>query len=78
MVERCTSGSGARIRYLDNSPAEPVGLPVLFVPGLSDFADEYVGMLGFFHPRRVLVVEVRGRGRSEAPPDGLHGCRPHA
>ncbi|MGO8861304.1 MAG: alpha/beta fold hydrolase [Acidimicrobiales bacterium] len=70
MVERCTSGSGARIRYLDNSPAEPVGLPVLFVPGLSDFADEYVGMLGFFHPRRVLVVEVRGRGRSEAPPTG--------
>src|SRR5258708_218342 len=27
-------------------------------------------MLEFFAPRRVLVVEVRGRGQSEAPPSG--------
>jgi pimeloyl-ACP methyl ester carboxylesterase len=62
--------SGPRVRYLDNAPAEAVGLPILFSPGLSDSADEYVEMLNFFAPRRVLVVEVRGRGRSEAPPSG--------
>jgi pimeloyl-ACP methyl ester carboxylesterase len=42
----------------------------LFSPGLSDFADEYREMLDFFAPRRVLVVEVRGRGHSEAPVAG--------
>jgi len=70
IVERWTTRSGVRIRYLDNAPAAPVGLPILFSPGLSDFADEYLQMLAFFSPRRVLAVEVRGRGQSEAPANG--------
>lgn len=69
-IERWTTRSGVRVRYLDNAPGEPIGLPVLFSPGLTDFAEEYVEMLEFFLPRRVLVVEVRGRGRSGAPPTG--------
>lgn len=70
LAERWASGSGVRIRYLDNSPGEPLGLPLLFVPGLSDFADDYLEVLEFFRPRRVLLVEVRGRGGSEAPSSG--------
>jgi pimeloyl-ACP methyl ester carboxylesterase len=76
IVERWTSRSGPRIRYLDNAPLEPVGLPILFSPGLSDFADEYVEMLEFFLPRRVLAIEVRGRGQSEAPATG-YSVRDH-
>ena len=68
-VERWTSRSGVRIRYLDNAPARPAGLPVLFSPGITDFADEYMEVLEFFLPRRMIVVEVRGRGRSEVPSD---------
>jgi pimeloyl-ACP methyl ester carboxylesterase len=70
VVERWTARSGVRIRYLDNAPEAPVGLPILFSPGLSDFADEYLEMLAFFFPRRAFVVEVRGRGGSEAPSSG--------
>jgi pimeloyl-ACP methyl ester carboxylesterase len=70
VVERWTDRSGPQIRYLDNAPIEPVGLPILFSPGLSDFVDEYIEMLDFFVPRRVLAIEVRGRGRSGAPPSG--------
>lgn len=70
MIERETDGSGVRIRYLDNAPEGPVGLPVLFSPGFTDFADEYAEVLAFFAPRRTLVVEVRGRGGSEAPATG--------
>jgi non-heme chloroperoxidase len=69
-VERWTTGSGIRIRYLDNAPEAPLGLPVLFSPGLTDFADDYLALLELFRPRRVLVVEVRGRGRSESPRRG--------
>ncbi len=69
-VERFTERSGVRIRYLDNAPSEPRGLPILFAPGVTDFADEYIEVLEFFLPRRALVVEVRGRGQSEAPPTG--------
>jgi pimeloyl-ACP methyl ester carboxylesterase len=45
-------------------------LPILFSPGLTDFADEYTALLEHFLPRRVLIVEVRGRGGSEAPATG--------
>lgn len=69
-VARWTSRSGPRIRYLDNSPTAPVGLPILFSPGVTDTADEYAEVLQFFAPRRLLVVEVRGRGVSDAPPSG--------
>ncbi|MGD9701038.1 MAG: alpha/beta fold hydrolase [Acidimicrobiia bacterium] len=70
VAERWTSRSGPRIRYLDNAPAAATGLPVLLSPGFTDFADEYAEVLEFFSPRRMLVVEVRGRGRSEAPHSG--------
>lgn len=68
-AERFTSRSGVKIRYLDNE-GTGAGLPILFSPGLTDFADEYQEVLDFFLPRRVLVVEVRGRGGSEAPASG--------
>ena len=70
-VEKTTVRSGVRIRYLDNGAGDgPAGLPILFSPGFTDFADEYAEVLAFFAPRRVLVVEVRGRGGSEAPATG--------
>ncbi len=70
MRESFTRRSGVRIRYLDNSPSDPVGLPILLSPGFTDQADEYVEVLDFFSPRRVLVIEVRGRGGSESPTSG--------
>jgi non-heme chloroperoxidase len=70
VVERWTTSTGGKIRYLDNAPENPVGLPILFSPGFTDFADESIEVLRFFSPRRVLVVEVRGRGKSDAPETG--------
>lgn len=70
MREGFTDRSGVRIRYLDNAPAESLGHPILFSPGFTDRADEYTEVLDFLAPRRVLAVEVRGRGGSEAPATG--------
>lgn len=70
VIERFTDLSGVRIRYLDSRPSDCRGLPILLSPGFTDFADEYADVLAFFAPRRVLVVEVRGRGGSEAPGRG--------
>jgi pimeloyl-ACP methyl ester carboxylesterase len=69
-IERWTVGSGIRVRYLDNGGTTPSGVPLLFVPGLTDFAEDYTQLLQFFLPRRVLVVEVRGRGKSDSPTTG--------
>jgi non-heme chloroperoxidase len=77
MREHFTSRSGVRIRYLDNAPAHPVRLPILLSPGFTDFADEYEEVLRGFAPRRAIVVEVRGRGRSETPASG-YSAQDHA
>jgi non-heme chloroperoxidase len=66
VVEGWATGAAGAIRYLDNAPDAPLGLPILFSPGFTDFADEYCEVLRYFAPQRVLVVEVRGRGRSDA------------
>jgi non-heme chloroperoxidase len=68
--ERFISNDGLRVRYLDNDPPQPHGLPVVFVPGITDFADEYEMVLELFGPRRLFVVEMRGRGGSDAPLTG--------
>lgn len=77
VVERWTTRSGVRIRFLDNAPVAPAGLPILFVPGFTDFADEYAEVLDHFataSARRLLVVEVRGRGGSDSPALGFRAA----
>jgi non-heme chloroperoxidase len=69
-TERWATGSGVRIRFLDNSPGTSVGLPILLSPGVTDFAGEYAEVLTHLLPRRAVVVEVRGRGQSDAPAMG--------
>jgi pimeloyl-ACP methyl ester carboxylesterase len=68
MEERFVDNGGVRIRYLDRTPDGSVGSPVIFVPGLVDVVDDYEEAFVDFD-RRVLVVELRGRGRSDAPAD---------
>jgi pimeloyl-ACP methyl ester carboxylesterase len=70
LIERFVDNRGVKIRYLDNDPPEPSGFPVLFVPGIVDFADDYLEAFECFGDRRVLVVEMRGRGGSDAPAGG--------
>jgi pimeloyl-ACP methyl ester carboxylesterase len=70
VVERFADNDGVKIRYLSNDPHHPVGLPVVFVPGIVDFADDYGASLECFADRRLFVVEMRGRGGSEAPLSG--------
>lgn len=67
---RFADNAGVRIHYLDNRPSRSVGLPVLFVPGFVDRADDYRTTLELFGDRRLLVVDPRGRGKSDSPESG--------
>ena len=68
VTSRFTQNAGARIHYLD-SGGDDRGAPIVFVPGMTDLADDYVEILPLFG-RRTVVVELRGHGRSSAPADG--------
>jgi non-heme chloroperoxidase len=61
------TGDG-RLHYLD-SGGDNRGAPIVFVPGMTDIADDYTQVLPSFG-RRVVVVEVRGHGQSSSPVDG--------
>jgi pimeloyl-ACP methyl ester carboxylesterase len=70
---RFVEHGGVRLHYVDSFDDETVDrelAPVVFVPGMGDEADEYHGLLDDLLPRRVLSVDVRGRGRSAAPGQG--------
>lgn len=70
IVSRWAASGGLRIHYLDSTPPAASGLPLLFVPGMSDWAEEYHDILEWFAPRRALAVDLRGRGKSDAPETG--------
>lgn len=67
-ISRFADHDGVRIHYLDTGGAD-AGAPVVFVPGMTDVAEDYREILALFG-RRTAVVEVRGHGRSDAPPGG--------
>ena len=65
---RFTHNGDVRIHYLD-SGGDDHGAPIVFVPGMTDIADDYIEVLPLFG-RRTVVVEVRGHGESGAPASG--------
>jgi non-heme chloroperoxidase len=68
LVSRFTHSSDVRIHYLD-SGGDDHGAPIVFVPGMTDVAADYIEVLPLFG-RRTTVVEVRGHGESAAPASG--------
>jgi non-heme chloroperoxidase len=65
---RFTDNGDARIHYLD-SGGDDRGAQIVFVPGMTDVADDYVEVMPLFG-RRTVVVELRGHGKSGAPVSG--------
>ncbi|CAN5719493.1 hypothetical protein BH09ACT7_BH09ACT7_09540 [soil metagenome] len=65
ITSRYTVNSDARLHYLD-SGGDDHGAPIVFVPGMTDIADDYTPVLPLFG-RRVVIVELRGHGRSSSP-----------
>jgi pimeloyl-ACP methyl ester carboxylesterase len=64
---RFVDHDGVRIHALDNGRDGASLPPVLVVPGMGESADEYAWLLDRLGDRRVVVVDVRGRGRSDIP-----------
>ncbi|HEY3671689.1 MAG TPA: alpha/beta hydrolase [Acidimicrobiia bacterium] len=61
---------GVRLHALDNGRRAAPLPTVLAIPGMGEYADEYAWLLDALGERRVVVVDVRGRGRSDVPDAG--------
>jgi len=67
-TSRVIDNGDVRVHFLDSGGPD-LGAPVVFVPGMTCVADDYVEVLPSFG-RRAVVVDIRGHGRSEAPASG--------
>jgi pimeloyl-ACP methyl ester carboxylesterase len=67
---RFVDNDGVRIHALDNGRSDASLPPVLVVPGMGEYADEYTWLLDALGERRIVIVDVRGRGRSDVPDTG--------
>jgi non-heme chloroperoxidase len=63
-----TVNGDARLHYLD-SGGNDHGAPIIFVPGMTDIAEDYLPVIPLFG-RRLVIVELRGHGQSSAPQSG--------
>jgi len=67
-VSRYISNVGTRLHYLD-SGGDDGRAPIVFVPGMTDIAEDYPQVMPMFG-RRTVVVEIRGHGLSSSPASG--------
>jgi non-heme chloroperoxidase len=68
VTSRFVHNRDVRIHFLDSGD-DGRGAPIVFVPGMTDVAEDYIEVLPLFG-RRTVVVDIRGHGRSGAPASG--------
>lgn len=63
--------NGINLHYLDHNPGA-LGLPLVLLPGLTSNAYVFDGLVtaGLARARRVLALDLRGRGGSDKPGTG--------
>ena len=75
-MSKFVESNGIQLHYLDHAGDGPT---LLLLPGLTANAHEFEGLLraGLAPQLRVLAVDLRGRGKSDAP-DGPYDVATHA
>lgn len=72
-----TAADGLRLYYREYGQAQAAHAPVLCLPGLTRNSKDFHDLaLRLSAQRRVIAVDLRGRGRSERDPRGAAGYSP--
>lgn len=68
--DRWVANRGVRLHVLETGRAAQGRSAVLLVPGVSGRAEDFLALMESLAPRRCAALDLRGRGRSDAPPTG--------
>ena len=69
-IDQWAYNENVRINYLESRTHDERLMPLLYIPGALNDAEQALGMLNGFYPRKWVAVSLRGRGKSEAPQSG--------
>ena len=62
---------GVRIHYLEsNGDPSTSPVPVVYIPGAFGLAESFLREMSALAPRRSISIDLRGRGKSDAPETG--------
>ncbi|MGM9948607.1 MAG: alpha/beta fold hydrolase, partial [Lysinibacillus sp.] len=59
-----------KINYFVSGDHDERLMPLLYIPGALNDAEQALEMLDAFYPRKRVAISLRGRGKSEAPQSG--------
>ena len=69
-IDQWAYNENVRINYLESRTHDERLMPLLYIPGALNAAEQVLGMLNGFYPRKRVAVSLRGRGKSKAPQSG--------
>lgn len=46
-------------------------VPLVIIPGLSESAEDYISIVEKLTPRHIIMITLRGRGKSDSPASGF-------
>lgn len=70
MIEHTVDNQGVQIHYINNGVKDNK-TPLLFVPGMLGYAEQFLDEMPLFAEREVIALSLRGRGKSDAPSKGF-------
>ncbi len=69
-ADRWAENGKVRIHYLQSGLAAPGVAPLVLVPGVAGWADDYAWAMDELAPRKCVALTLRGRGKSDTPQRG--------
>ncbi|RHW43294.1 alpha/beta hydrolase [Neobacillus notoginsengisoli] len=69
-TDRWAKSGNENIHYLESTHNDHPLTPLIYVPGALNYAEQPVGLLREFEPRKWFSMSLRGRGKSDGPGSG--------
>ena len=65
-IDRGAYVGNVKVNYLESHNHDERLMPVLYIPGALNDAEQSLDVLDAFYPRKRVAVSLRGRGKSMA------------
>ena len=67
LVDKWANVEKVKIHYLASSDYDKNLIPLVYVPGALNYAEQSIELMNHFKGRRCITMSLRGRGNSDAP-----------